>query len=272
MNRLKKLSVSALLGFAALLSAALAVADNGSVGIVLMHGKWGSPDKNIGALASTLEGKGFLVSAPEMPWSRPRSYDKSADDALNEIDAEVAKLRGKGAKRIVIAGHSLGAAGALAYASRRTVDAIVLIAPGHVPESKVFAAKLAADVKKARDMTSAGKGDETEWFLDLNTGARSASLKMTARTYLSYSDPAGTMNFSRNVESVKPGTLVLWVEPLGEEPPLRNNLMRIFKMLPQGLDVKLVEPDADHMSAPDRATADIVNWIESAVAPAQSKN
>lgn len=46
------------------------------------------------------------------------------------------------------------------------------------------------------------------------------------------------MNFSRNVESVKPGTLVLWVEPLGEEPPLRSNLLRILKMLPQGLDVR----------------------------------
>jgi len=272
MRVFRNLIVSVLFGIAAIPAVPLAAADNGSVGIVLMHGKWGSPDKNIGTLASTLEGKGFLVSAPEMPWSRPRSYDKSADDALNEIDGEVAKLRGKGAKRIVIAGHSLGAAGALAYASRRTVDAIVLIAPGHVPESKVLAAKLAADVKKARDMASAGKGDETEWFLDLNTGARSASLKMTARTYLSYSDPAATMNFSRNVESVKPGTLVLWVEPLGEEPPLRNNLMRIFKMLPQGLDVKLVEPDTDHMGAPDRATGEIVNWIESVVAKAPAKN
>ncbi len=143
-------------------------------GIVLMHGKWGSPDKSIVSLASALEGKGFLASTPEMPWSRRRSYDKSADDALNEIDAEVAKLRDKGARR--------------------------------------------------------------------------------------------------NVESVKPGTLVLWVEPLGEEPPLRNNLMRIFKMLPQGLDVKLVEPDADHMSTPDRATGEIVNGIESVVSKAPAKN
>lgn len=272
MNVLKKLIMSLLFAMAAVLAVPLAVADNGSVGIVLMHGKWGSPDKSIVSLASALEGKGFLVSTPEMPWSRRRSYDKSADDALNEIDAEVAKLRDKGARRIVIAGHSLGAAAALAYASRRTVDAIALMAPGHVPESKVFAAKLAGDVKKARDMTSAGKGDETEWFLDLNTGARSASLKMTARIYLSYSDPAGTMNFSRNVASVKPGTLVLWVEPLGEEPPARNNLMRIFKMLPQGLNVTLLEPDADHMGTPDRATGEIVNWIESVVAQAQPKN
>lgn len=272
MNVLKKLIMSLLFGMATGLVVPLAVADNGSVGIVLMHGKWGSPDKSIVSLASALEGKGFLVSAPEMPWSRRRSYDRSADDALNEIDAEVAKLRDKGARRIVIAGHSLGAAAALAYASRRTIDAIIAIAPGHTPESKVIAAKLAEDVKKAKTMASAGKGDEIEWFLDLNTGARSASLKMTARTYLSYSDPAGTMNFSRNVESLKPGTLVLWVEPLGEEPPARNNMMRLFKMLPQGLNVTLIEPDADHMSTPDRATAEIVKWIESVVAKAPPKN
>ena len=53
-----------------------------------MHGKWGSPDRAIDTLASALQGKDFLVSTPEMPWSRRRSYDRSAEDALNEIDAD----------------------------------------------------------------------------------------------------------------------------------------------------------------------------------------
>lgn len=272
MHAIKKSGVALLLGLAALLFMPSAGADNGSVGIVLMHGKWGSPDRAINTLASALERKGFVVSAPEMPWSRRRSYDKSADDALNEIDAEIAKLREKGARRIVVAGHSLGAAAALAYAARRKVDAIVAIAPGHVPENRFAVAKLAEDVNRARDMVSAGKGDETGSFLDLNSGGRSARLGMTARTYLSYVDPSGTMNFSRNAASVKPGTLVLWIEPLGEEPAIRNNLMNIFSMLPQGLNMKLIEPDAGHMNTPDRATAEIVDWIESTVAAAQPKN
>jgi pimeloyl-ACP methyl ester carboxylesterase len=272
MHALKKSGVALLLGMAAFLFMPSAGADNGSVGIVLMHGKWGAPDRAINTLASALERKGFLVSTPEMPWSRRRSYDKSADDALNEIDAEVAKLREKGASRIVIAGHSLGAAGALAYAAHCKADAIVAIAPGHVPENRFVAAKLAEDVNKARNMASIGNGDGIDWFPDLNSGGRSARLRMTARTFLSYSDPSGAMNFSRNVASVKPGTLVLWVEPLGEAPSLRNNLMRIFNTLPQGLDVTLIEPDADHMTTPDRATARIVDWIESTIAGRQPKN
>ncbi|MFN7087017.1 MAG: esterase/lipase family protein [Burkholderiales bacterium] len=272
MDAIAKRIGHALFGSVMLLATSFAAADNGSVGVVLMHGKWGNPGQHIDTLAAALASKGFRVGTPEMPWSKRRAYDKSADDALNEVDAEVAKLRDQGARRIVIAGHSLGAAGALAYAARRPVDAIALIAPGHVPESRVIAAKFAADVNKAREMVSAGKGDETAWFPDFNTGNRSASMKMTARTYISYFDPASTMNFSRNVESVKPGTRVLWVEPLGEEPPLRSNLMRIFSLLPQGLNVKLLEPDANHMSAPERAAAEIVNWVKTAVAQAPPKN
>ena len=272
MHAIRKSGAAFLLGIAAFVFVPPAVADNAAVGVILMHGKWGSPDRAINTLASALKGKGFLVSTPEMPWSRRRSYDKSADDALNEIDAEVAKLREKGARRIVVAGHSLGAAAALAYAARRTVDAIVAIAPGHVPENRFATAKLAEDVSRARDMVGAGKGDETGSFLDLNSGGRSASLAMTARTYLSYADPSGTMNFSRNAASVKPGTLVLWIEPLGEEPAIRNNLMHIFNMLPRGLNVTLIEPDANHMTTPERAKDAIVDWIESKVAAAQPKN
>lgn len=272
MNTLTRWIPSALLAIAVLWMPPQAVADNASVGVVLMHGKWGSPDRNIDTLASALQGKGFLVSTPEMPWSRRRSYDKNFDEAVAEVDAEVAKQREKGAKRIVIAGHSLGAAGALAYASRKTVDAIVAIAPGDVPEGKRYATLLGNDVKKAKELMAAGKGDESEWFVDLNTGNRRDNIKMTVRTYLSYFDPDGPMHFGRNVGSLKPGLAVLWIEPLREEQPLRDAMMGFYQRLPQGINVKLLEPDADHMNAPSRSQSDVVDWIETVVANAPRKN
>jgi hypothetical protein len=40
-----------------------------TIGIVLMHGKTGSPDTVIDRLAIALQGAGYLVDTPEMCWS-----------------------------------------------------------------------------------------------------------------------------------------------------------------------------------------------------------
>src|SRR4029077_21065050 len=80
-----------------------------ATGIVLMHGKWGTPDKGIVPVELDLKGAGFLVAAPEMAWSERRAYDMSFDESMAQIDAEVAKLRARGARKIVVAGQSFGA-------------------------------------------------------------------------------------------------------------------------------------------------------------------
>jgi dienelactone hydrolase len=77
------------------------------VGVVLMHGKWGSP-QSMSALARELESKGYLVSNAEMAWSGRRLYDVDYPTALKEIEQEVQQLRAKGAKRVVVAGQSMG--------------------------------------------------------------------------------------------------------------------------------------------------------------------
>lgn len=56
------------------------------IGIVIMHGKGGSPSKHVSDLASNLEGKGYLVANIEMPWSGNRNYDVSVSDAENEVE------------------------------------------------------------------------------------------------------------------------------------------------------------------------------------------
>lgn len=265
MTKLARLAAVLLLGSGALFPAPLS-ADNATIGVVLMHGKWGSPSRNIDGLAGALEAKGFLVATPEMPWSGRRLYDKSADEAMAEIDAEVAKLREKGAKRIVIAGHSLGAAGALAYASRNPVDAVVAIAPGHIPEGKRYAVVLGDSVNKAKELVAAGKGDEGEWFGDLNTGNRRDNIKVTPRSYVSYFDPDGPMRFSRNTAGVKGGAPVLWIVPQGEEQPLRDAVLRFYERLPANPNNKLVQPGGGHIAAPGNARSDIIAWIESVLA------
>src|SRR5688500_13034799 len=91
-------------------SLACGCAGAADVGAIVLHGKWGSPDQHVDSLAAALENQGYAVASPEMPWSRRRSYDRSVEDADTEIDAHIAKLKAGGAKRIVLVGHSLGAA------------------------------------------------------------------------------------------------------------------------------------------------------------------
>ncbi|MBX9633773.1 MAG: alpha/beta hydrolase, partial [Magnetospirillum sp.] len=106
------------------LSVAAAQADD-KLGIVLMHGKEGRPDRIIDHLASALSSEGFLVDSPEMCWSKRRIYDKPYAQCLAELDQSVARLKAEGATAIVIAGHSLGGNGALGYGATHGVKGVI---------------------------------------------------------------------------------------------------------------------------------------------------
>ena len=165
------------------------------LGVVLMHGKWGTarPSSPIGQLASALENKGFLVSAPDMAWSRNREYDKTFDESMLEIDKAVAELKSKGATKIVVGGHSIGANAALGYGARRDgLAGILAIAPGHLPEVSGFQAKLDDDWKRAKKLVDNGKGSENGEFNDLNQG-KQKKVAMKAEVYLSWFDPEGQL-------------------------------------------------------------------------------
>lgn len=245
----------------AVVGSAAGAAEPATIGVVVMHGKWGSPQRNVSELASALQRRGFLVANPEMPWSGRRRYDKSVGEADAEIDTEMAKLRDQGAKQIFLAGHSLGAAFALHYATRTTINGIVAIAPGHRPEGKVYVELLGDDVKKARVLAASGKSDEQVWFVDLNTGNRRDRIKASVASFLSYFDPAGPMNMARNVTTVKPGVPVLWLVPAREEQQLRGGVVSLYNKLPPNPGNKFLEPESDHLQAPAVAISQIIDWI-----------
>ena len=100
--------------------------------VVLMHGKWGTPQfiSFYGRrLAPICE-----VETIEMPWSRHRNYDVTYAAAIEEIAQQVGKFRQKGTRLVIVGGQSFGANAALAYASMKgDVDGIIALAPGHVP-------------------------------------------------------------------------------------------------------------------------------------------
>jgi pimeloyl-ACP methyl ester carboxylesterase len=238
-----------------------ACAHAADVGAILLHGKWGSPGARDDALAAALQKQGYAVALPEMPWSRGRSYDRSVEEADAEIDAVIDKLKAAGAKRIVLVGHSLGAAYALHYAGRTQVDALVAIAPGHRPETPRIAQSFAGDVARARELVAAGRAAEQVYFNDFNTGGRRSRINASAASFVSYFDPAGPMNMGRNVESLKP-TPVLWLVPTREESPLREGNMALYKRLPQNAGNQLAEPGSDHLQAPQASIPTLVEWLK----------
>jgi len=111
-----------------LIATAVQAASLQGVGVVFLHGKGVWAGAFDGGIPAALEAEGAVAVSPEMPWSLRRIYGATYEEAMREIDAAVAGLKGRGARRIIIIGHSLGANAAIGYAaSRHEVAAVVAL-------------------------------------------------------------------------------------------------------------------------------------------------
>src|SRR4051812_20509902 len=118
-----------------------------AIGVVVMHGKGGSPTKHVASFASALEQKGYLVSNLEMPWSGNRHYDASVEAADKEVAAALDAMRAKGAKKVFVAGHSQGGLYALHYGAQHPVDGVIAIAPGGNVGNPLFRREVGASLE-----------------------------------------------------------------------------------------------------------------------------
>lgn len=247
-----------------LLGCGLALAAGPTIGVIVMHGKWGNPG-TVASFARQMESAGYLTENLEMPWSGRRSYDVGVDALVGEIDAAAQRLKDRGATKIVLAGHSLGAAGGLHYVTRKRVDGFIAIAPGHSPEGSKLRDMFAGSVAKAREMVARGEGDEKDRFSDFNSGNRSRQVGMKARVYLDFFAPDGPMNFTGNAAKILPGTNVLWLVPAHEEPGLKGLSARTLPLIPASVKVQKIEVEADHMGAPEKSGEAALEWIRKSV-------
>jgi len=241
------------------------------IGVLMLHGK--SPgsnnDPNMSRLKPVLEGAGMLVLYPDMPWSRSRYLDGNWDMAMAEIAVHVKTLRGQGATHIVIAGHSMGCPAALSFAARGgDVQALVLLAPGHVPARYYSFQQNTAvrqSVDEARKLVADGKGDTRERFYDINQGKQQA-LTATAKDYLSYFDPASDADMGVSAPRVPAATPVFTV--VGEDDGISKYARAYFvDKLPANPRSQYLEIKANHLSTPVVASEAVVQWIKAAVSP-----
>jgi len=242
----------------ALMLAAPSVHAADRLGIVLMHGKQGNPDRHISGFASALASDGYLVAIPEMCWSKRRIYDKPYDACLAELDSVVADLRAKGATAIVMAGHSLGGNGALGYAaSHDGIKGVLLLAPAHNPERVINRPEIAASLEKAKAMVAEGRGTATATFDEVNAGW-TFSVSCTADTYVSFFDPAGAAVIPLSI--ARQHAPVLWVA--GDRDKTRQGAAATFAKAPADPLNRLVTVSADHIDTPDAAIAAARDWLK----------
>lgn len=252
-------------------------AERSDIGVVLIHGfgltqvapRRPQPFLRIEPLADLLRREGFAVVMPEMPWSVNRILDATYNDAMKEIDAAVEKLKVGGAKRIVIAGHSLGANAALRYgATRSALAGLIGLAPAWHPPTAYNFPEIRKEVDRSREMVAAGKGDEKGLFTGRNCCPLfSAPFWATPRIYLSYYDPNGEALMPRNAAAAK--TPVLWI--LGKHDDLFQVYSAdgidyenfVYEKLPQNPFNRKVIISADHASTPEKATSEVVKWLKS---------
>ena len=198
-----------------------------------------------------------------MPWSKGRRYDRTFDEAMEEIDRAVAGLRGQGAERIFIGGQSLGGTGALGYGARREgLAGVIVVAGGGDPyQIYKFKEKIRASVAKARELATAGKGSKRKTFKDLNQG-KVSSVRTTALIYLSFFDPEGPALMPRNAADL--GAPLLWI--YGRDDPLRdtNNPDYAFALAPPNALNAYVIIDAGHLNAPGNGREVIEVWLRCA--------
>ena len=216
----------------ALLASGPAAAQS-DLGVVLMYGKqatW-STATGLRDMAATLEKAGAKVALPEMPWRKGswESINVTVGQAHALIDQEVAKLKARGAQRIVVGGHSLGANVALSYAVvRGNLAGVMMAAPGHSPDNWVrFDAGIRAAVMKVKALYDAGQRTQSFQGPDINTNERNV-ISTTVEVYGSWMNPMGRASMETQAPLL-PATTPIFVAVSKDESGYSLVKDRIFK-------------------------------------------
>jgi pimeloyl-ACP methyl ester carboxylesterase len=247
-----------------------AIAETGSIkiGIVLMHGKGGSPTKHVSELASSLEKQGFLVANLEMPWSGRRNYDVDVSAAEREVESALKTLRDKGAAKLFVAGHSQGGVFALYVGTKHAVHGVIAISPGGDAGGRTLREKLGDSVELARKLVAEGKGQEAARLSDFEGARGTYPIVTTPAAYRTWFDPEGAMNQTKAVNGMNPAVPVLYISPTNDYPGLLRVKQMMFDALPKNPRTRLYEPNSSHLNAPSASFKEIVEWT-TAVANAQ---
>ena len=226
------------------------------IGVVLLHGKQGSP-QNLQVLADALTAAGHAVDRPEMCWSGRRIYDLPYLDCLHDIDAAAERLRAAGASSIVVVGQSLGGNAALAYGARReALLGVVAMAPAPAPEFVSRRPEIAESVAKARQLIAQGLGELRAIFKDVNVG-ESFEVATTPNIYASFFSPESPGVMPDNAARQKAPLLVV----SGQFDQTQRSVGYVFARAPSHPLNWHVTLHTNHRGTPTAARDTILAWL-----------
>jgi pimeloyl-ACP methyl ester carboxylesterase len=226
------------------------------LGIVLMHGKGGSPDYLAPAKA-VLENHGYLVSTPEMCWSRRRMYDRTYLDCVTEIDEAVLDLKRRGARSIVIAGHSLGGTAAVAYGANH--DGLAGIIGFAAADAFFGPPYLLPDIARAKSLVDDGRGDALDDFTDVRPSGH-LRMRTTATRFLSFVAPPTEQRMPANAARLRApllmvaGTLDMYT---------LEYAARAYDRAPGYALNRFVQVGADHNGTVPAGMPAVLDWLAS---------
>ena len=227
------------------------------VGVVMMHGKHGTPAQ-LQQLAATVANAGFLVDRPEMCWSAARIYDRTYLECFADIDAAATRLKRHGATAIVVLGMSLGGNAALGFGARRQdLKGIIALAPAHAPELLRRRPDIAESIASAQAAVVAGKAEEKETFNDIDLG-RIFPVNTTPVVYLSFFGPESAAVMPENAAHLTAPLLMV----SGSNDPTQSNAGNIFARAPFDPRNEHLTVEADHLGTPAASAAAVLSWLK----------
>ncbi len=249
--------VLVLLALAVMMLAAGPAAALQRVGLVLLHGKTGSPAQFAG-MTDMLNETGYGVETPEMCWSARRIYDKPLRQCLADIDKAVARLKADGFTAIVVGGHSLGGLVALVYgATHQGLAGVVALAPDGEPGDFNGHAKVKQSILAAVKLTQAGKGDDTAEFTDRVLG-RYFTVKATPRAFLSFLGPGSYLRPARLLPRLQ--APLFWAA--GSKDSSQRDAAALFAKAPQNDLNRFQKVAAGHLGTPGAALVPLIDWLD----------
>ena len=247
------------LGFALTIMLALGLAPAAAqtrIGVVLMHGKQSAPDEHE-TLAAAVEAAGFPVDAPDMCWSARRIYDRTYLECLHAVSISIERLKRRGAGEFVVAGHSLGANGALAYGAMTPgLKGVVMLAPGHRPEALGRRPQVVESLARARQLMTAGRGNVPAHFADFN-GDFAITVLATPQAYLSFLAPDSPALMPPNAARLTAPLLYV----VGTGDPIQRGPNEIFAKAPPHALNRYVTIRAGHFDTSAAAAEVVATWL-----------